>query len=134
MYPHPFEALTAAKPSLNERALHNLRMILVGCPACGENTSDELRNSSHKTIKIIPQLCNAKLIIYFSPKPRKIFDTVSTKFSHTYFCLITTKVMSSNTFCSPMYRRTSSITACLISAADCPLLRATTSITGSIPY
>ncbi|MEG4808011.1 hypothetical protein QUA82_10310 [Microcoleus sp. F8-D3] len=23
IYPHPFEALTAAKPSLNERGLHN---------------------------------------------------------------------------------------------------------------
>lgn len=44
MYPHLFEPLTGAKPSLNERALHNLRMILVGCPACSENTSDELRN------------------------------------------------------------------------------------------
>ncbi|MEG4173057.1 MULTISPECIES: hypothetical protein, partial [unclassified Microcoleus] len=40
---HPFEALTAAKPSLIEPGLHNLMMMLVGCPAFSENTPDWLR-------------------------------------------------------------------------------------------
>ena len=42
--------------------------------------------------------------------------------------------MSLNTFSFPRYRRKSSIAACLISAAECFLLRATTSINFSISY
>ena len=55
------------RPARDIPALHNWRMMLVGCPACFENISDGLMGPSHKTIKIIPPLCNADI-----PSPRSV--------------------------------------------------------------